>query len=164
MGAFIQRTVARIAPRQAVENFQTVQSLRSDALATPKLTMTLISLFAALAMVITVAGIGGVLAFSVNQRTHEIGIRMALGAERRALLGMVLQQGLSMVLVGLVFGVLGALWFSTLLAGFLFETEATDPLIFLGVGVVLLLATVIACWLPARRATTIDPVVALRVH
>ncbi len=163
MGALIQQTLARIAPRQAVENFQTVQSLRSDALATPKLTTTLISLFAALAMVITVAGIGSVLAFSVNQRTHEIGIRMALGAERRAVLGMVLQQGLSMVLVGLALGVVGALWFSNLVATFLYETEPTDPLTFLGVGVVLLLATVIACWLPARRATTIDPVVALRV-
>ena len=162
MSSFIRQTLARVAPLQAVQNFQTLQSLRSTALATPKLTTTLIGLFAALAMVITVAGIGGVMAFSVSQRTHEIGIRIALGAERRAVLGVVLHQGLSMVLVGLAFGVLGALWFNNLVAAFLFETEPTDPLTFFGVGVVLLLATVIACWLPARRATAIDPVVALR--
>ncbi len=162
MSSFIQQTLARVAPLQAVQNFQTLQSLRSAALATPKLTTTLIGVFAALAMVITVAGIGGVMAFSVSQRRHEIGIRIALGAERRAVLGMVLHQGISIVLVGLAFGVLGALWFSNLVAAFLFETEPTDPLTFFAVGVILLLATVIACWLPARRATAIDPVVALR--
>ena len=162
MSSFIQQTLARVAPWQAVQNFQTLQSLRSAALATPKLTTTLIGLFAALAMVITVAGIGGVMAFSVSQRRHEIGIRIALGAERRAVLGTVLHQGLSMVLAGLAFGVLGALWFSNLVAAFLFETEPTDPLTFFAVEVILLLATVIACWLPARRATAIDPVVALR--
>ena len=108
-------------------------------------------------------GIGGVVAFSVSQRTHEIGIRMALGAERGALLGMVVRQGLSMVFVGLVLGVGGALWFSGVVASFLFETEPRDPATFIGVALVLLGATVVACLVPARRATCIDPVDALRI-
>jgi len=161
MSAFTQETVARIAPLQAVGNFQTMQSLRSAALAAPRLTAALLSLFAGLALLITVVGIGGVVAFSVGQRTHEIGIRMALGAKRGAVLSMVLWQGLSMVLVGLALGFGGALWFSGVMASFLFETEPTDPATFVGVALVLLGATVVACLLPARRAISIDPVVAL---
>ncbi len=163
MSAFIQETVARIAPLQAVGNFQTMQTIRSAALATPRLMATLMSLFAALAMLITVVGIGGVVAFSVGQRTHEIGIRMALGAERTAVLGMVLRQGLTMVVVGLLLGTVGALWFGSLVARFLFETETTDPVTFVGVAVAVLAATVVACLVPARRATAIEPVDALRV-
>jgi putative ABC transport system permease protein len=162
MSAFLQETVARIAPLQAVGNFQTMQTIRSAALATPRLTATLMSLFAVLAMLITVVGIGGVVAFSVGQRAHEIGIRMALGAERRTVLGMVLRQGLSMVFVGLLLGTIGALWFGSLVAAFLFETEATDPSTFVGVALAVLAATVVACIVPARRATSIEPVAVLR--
>ena len=162
MRAFIQETVARVAPLQALGYVQTLGAIRSTALATPRLTAALMSLFALLATLITAAGIGGVVAFSVGQRTHEIGIRMALGAERRAVLGIVLRQGLGMVVVGLLFGAVGALWFGGFVNAFLFQTEPTDPLTFAGVAVALFGAAVIACWLPARRATAIDPVVALR--
>lgn len=163
MSAFTQEAVARIAPLQAVGNFQTMRSLRSAALATPRLTATLLSLFAGLALLITTVGVGGVVAFSVGQRTHEIGIRVALGAERGAVLSMVLRQGLSMVLVGLALGVGGALWFGGVVASFLFETKPTDPATFIGVALVLLGATVVACLAPARRATSIDPIAALWV-
>jgi putative ABC transport system permease protein len=121
-------------------------------------------MFAGLALLITVAGIGGIVAFSVSQRSHEIGIRMALGARRNAVVGMVLRQGLSMALAGLAIGVAGAWWSAPLLASLLFETEPGDPLTFAAAAAVLVAATLVACLLPARRATAIDPVVALRVE
>ncbi len=163
MSAFIQETINKIAPAQSVENFQTYATLRSASIATPKLTATLMALFAGLAMLITVAGLAGVVGFSVSQRTHEIGIRMALGAQRASVVRMVIQQGLTMVFVGLAAGIVGALWFSNLVAGFLFETEPTDPWTFVTVAVVLVAAAVVACLIPARRVTSIDPVLALRV-
>ena len=163
MSAFIQEIVNKIAPAQSVENFQTYATLRSASIATPKLTATLMALFAGLAMLITVAGLGGVVAFSVSQRKHELGIRMALGAPRGGVVRMVMQQGLTMVFVGLAAGFVGALRFNNLVAGFLFETEPTDPWTFVAVALVLLAAAVIACLIPAQRAISIDPMLALRV-
>jgi predicted permease len=163
MSAYIQETLARVAPEQSVYGFQTYATLRSASMATPRLVTTLLSLFAALALLMTVAGIGGVVAFTVGQRHHEIGIRMALGAARQDVVGMVVRQGLSMVLVGLVVGAAGALWLSRAVASLLFETPPTDPLTFIAVAVVFLAATIAACVFPARRATSIDPVIALRV-
>ena len=164
MTAFIREAVARVAPQQAVEDFRTFAALRSGYLALPRQITALIGMFAGLALLITVAGIGGIVAFSVSQRSHEIGIRMALGARRDAVVGMVLRQGLSMALAGLTIGAAGAWWSAPLLSALLFETEPTDPLTFLAAAAVLIAATVVACLLPARRATAIDPVVALRVE
>jgi predicted permease len=162
MSAYIQQTVARIAPQQPVQNFRTYGGLRSASIAAPRLITLLMSLFAGLALLITVAGIGGVVAFAVGQQRHEIGIRMALGAARGTVLAMVLRQGVAMAVAGLGVGLVTALWFGNLVDSWLFETEPTDPLTFVAVAVILLAATVAASLLPARRATTIDPVVALR--
>jgi predicted permease len=164
MTAFIREAAARVAPQQAVEDFRTFAALRSGYLALPRQITALIGMFAGLALLITVAGIGGIVAFSVSQRSHEIGIRMALGARRNAVVGMVLRQGLSMALAGLAIGVAGAWWSAPLLAPLLFETEPGDPLTFAAAAAVLVAATLVACLLPARRATAIDPVVALRVE
>ncbi|MGZ4986259.1 MAG: FtsX-like permease family protein, partial [Chthoniobacterales bacterium] len=121
-------------------------------------------LFAALALVITAAGIGGVLAFSVNQRTQEIGIRMALGASRSTVLAMILRQGLTLVLFGLAGGTIAALLLVRLMKQILYGVSPTDPLTFLAVTVVLLSVAVIACVMPARRATLVNPINALRAN
>jgi ABC-type antimicrobial peptide transport system permease subunit len=138
--------------------------VRTRALASPKLIASLLGLFALLALVITAAGIGGVLAFSVNQRTQEIGIRMALGASRSAVLKMVLRQGLTLILLGLAGGTIGALFLVRLMKQILYEVSPTDPLTFIAVTLVLLSVAVIACVLPARRATLVNPISALRAN
>ncbi len=162
MAAQVRDAVHEIDPEQPVENFRTLEEVRSGTLATPRLTAILLGLFATLALLITLTGITGVIATSVSQRTREFGIRMALGAQRRTLLGVVMRQGLSLVLLGLALGVVGALGLSRVLAGLLFETEPTDPLTFLGVSLAFIAAGLAACFVPARRAMTVDPMVALR--
>ena len=117
---------------------------------------------AVLALVITATGIAGLLAFSVSQRTHEIGIRMALGAARDDVLWMVLRQGAVLLAAGLGLGLLGALSVNHVMAGLLYGVEPTDPLTYLGVSIVLLAVSALACWMPARRATGIQPMLALR--
>jgi putative ABC transport system permease protein len=139
-----------------------MEQVRTDSLATPRVTAALLGLFAVLALVTTVSGIGGVMALWVTQRTHEIGIRMALGASRGKVLRMVIGQGMGLVLIGLVVGVAGALALNSLLAGLLFEIAATDPLTYVAVAAVLVSAAAVACFAPARRATAIDPIRALR--
>ena len=113
-------------------------------------------------MVITAAGLAGLMAYSVSQRTQEIGVRMALGAARSEVLGMVLAQGLRLVGLGLVLGAVGALALSRLMVGLLFGIRPTDAATFALTGVVLLLIATLACLIPARRASTVDPMVALR--
>ncbi|HET7620227.1 MAG TPA: ABC transporter permease [Vicinamibacterales bacterium] len=158
----VKAAVYSLDPDQPVHNFRTLAEVRSETLAPPRLTATLIGIFALLALVITAAGIAGVIAFSVNQRTQEFGIRMALGARRASVLGMVVRQGLRLVAIGLVIGLAGALALTRLLAQLLFEVQPTDTLTFLAVSTVLLMVAVLACFVPARRAASVDPMVALR--
>jgi predicted permease len=149
-------------PELPVSNFRTLAEVRSSGLQSPRVTTTLIGLFGMLALLITAAGIAGVIAFSVNQRTQEFGIRMALGAPRAGVLGMVLRQGLQLVAIGLVIGMAGAIFLTRLLSTLLFEVEPTDALTFLAVSTVLMMVAVLACLMPARRAASVDPIVALR--
>jgi ABC-type antimicrobial peptide transport system permease subunit len=123
----------------------------------------LLGLFGLLALVITAAGIAGVVAFSVNQRTQEFGIRMALGAARTNVLGMVLRQGLQLVAIGLALGAGGALILTQVLTTLLFDVRPNDGLTYLAVSVGLMLVALGACLVPARRAASVDPMVALRV-
>jgi ABC-type antimicrobial peptide transport system permease subunit len=164
MARRISEEVLAIDAGQPVANVQTLEEVRGEALASPRLTTTLILLFALLALCITAAGLGGVVAFSVSQRTQEIGVRMALGAGRGEVLGMVLREGLRLVGVGLVLGALAAAFLGRLMTGLLFQVETTDPIAFGGMALVLVLIAAAACLVPARRATTVDPLVALRAY
>ena len=158
----LRDTVHAVDPNQPVEAIQTLDDLRYAALATPRITATLLGIFAALALLVTLAGIGGVIATSVTQRTREFGVRMALGASRDSVLTMVLGQGLTLVAIGLVLGVAGALAAGRVLSSYLYQTTTTDPVIYVGVAAVFILAGILACLVPARRATTVDPLIALR--
>ncbi len=162
MAAIVREAVHSFDPGQPVENFQTMEALRSDSIATPRITAMLLGLFGGLAFMITIAGITGVIATSVSQRTREFGVRMALGAQSNEIMGMVLRQGLTLVGVGVGLGLLGALSFGRVLQGLLFDTEAADPVTFGAVAVVFVGVAVAACWAPARRATAVDPIVSLR--
>jgi predicted permease len=162
MAGRIADAVHAIDPNQPVAKVRTLDQFRRDALASPRLTALLLALFAALALGVTSAGLAGVIAFSVSQRTQEIGVRMALGAERREVLSMVLGEGMRLVGMGLALGVVGALLLTRVMAGLLYGVRATDPLTFGATVLVLLLVAVAACLVPARRATTVDPMVALR--
>ncbi len=158
----IEDEVHAIDPAQPVANVASLEDLRAQSLASSRVTASLLGLFALLALLITAAGLAGVIAFSVSQRTREIGVRMALGADGREVLGMVLHEGMRLVVAGLALGLGGAVALTRLMAGLLYGVPATDPLTFMGVALVLLAVAAVACLVPARRATTVDPIVALR--
>ena len=159
------RTAARLSdPQTAVTAVRTLEDIRTEALASPRLTTVLLGLFAAVALVITAAGLSGLIAYSVSQRTHEIGIRMALGADRGRITAMVLREGLTSVVAGLAIGVAGALALTRLVTGLLFGVGPNDPLCFAGSAIVLVAAALAGCFVPARRATSVSPMSALRVE
>lgn len=158
----MREAVYEVDADTAVDRVQTLEQVRSDAVASPRLTAILLALFAGLALVITAAGIAGVMALSVNQRTHELGVRLALGATPGKVLRMVMRQGMSFVLVGLSAGFAGALLLGRLMSSLLFAVEPTDPATFLAVALVLIAVAAAACFVPARRVTSIDPMLALR--
>ena len=158
----VRDAVHAVDPEQPVESFRTLEETRAGATAPRRLSVMLLSLFAALAFVITVSGIAAVIATSVSHRTREFGLRLALGAERRSILAMVLRQGLVLVLAGLFIGAAAAAALSRALASFLYETEPTDPGVFTVVALVFVVTGLAACYLPARRAMGVDPLVALR--
>jgi predicted permease len=158
----LRRAVHAIDPEQPVDRLRTLEDVRRDSVASPRVTATLLGVFALVALLITAAGIGGVLALSVSQRTVEIGVRMAMGARRGEVMRMVLVHGLGLVLAGLAIGAAGAVLLARGLDRLLFGVPATDPLTYLGVAALLLVVAALACLLPARRAASVDPLVALR--
>ncbi len=158
----VRATVHDLDPAQPVTEVQTVAKMRGDAVATPRITMLLVGAFALVALVITAAGLAGVIAFTVSRRTREIGIRIALGAQPGGVRGMVVRQGLRLVAIGLLVGAAAALVLTRLLSRFLFEVNASDPITFLGVAALFCGIAALACLVPARRATRVDPMIALR--
>ena len=158
----VRRAVLDANPESAVVKVKTLDEARSEAVASPRTTAQLFGLFAVLALVIAVAGIGSMLALWVRQRMREIGIRIALGAGPADILSTVLRQGMMLVTVGLACGLGGALALTRLLKKLLFAVTPTDAPTYAVVSALLLTAALLACWVPARRAARIDPQVALR--
>jgi predicted permease len=147
-----------------VDNVNTLADLRADDVAPERLNAALFSSFAVLALLIAAIGVLGVLAFTVSQRTREFGVRMALGAQRTQVLGMVLKEGIALALAALIGGVLAAMIFSRFLVDLLFGVTPTDPVTYIAVGAVLAVVAVLAAYVPARRATRVDPMEALRAE
>ncbi len=160
----IKNAVRSIDPDMPIKNVRTLEEVRSDYLATPRLTAALLTLFAGLALLVTMAGLSGVIGTSVAQRTQEFGLRMALGARRERVLGMILGQGMRLVAAGLAIGVLASYAFTRALSSYLFGTEALDPAALGAVLLTFMVAGVLACLGPALRATAVDPLVALRTE
>ena len=152
----------QIDPELPMAAVATMDQLLADSLSRSRFTMLLLGIFAAVALMLAAVGIYGLIAYSVTQRTQELGIRIALGAQRRDVLRLVLGQGTRLTLLGVTVGVLAALGLARLLATLLFGVSATDPLTFAGVAALLGLVALAACYIPARRATRVDPIVALR--
>jgi len=158
----LRRELKAIDPTLPVANFRTMETLVSKAVARPRFSAFLLSVFAFLAVVLALVGLYGVVAYTIKQRTRELGIRLALGAQRSELLRLVMSQGMAPALLGLAIGLGGAFGLTRLLASQLYEISPTDPLTLLGVGLLLGAVALFACWLPARRAARLDPTLALR--
>ena len=153
-----------IDANQPAARMRSLEQVRAESVAAPRLTSNLLGLFALQALAIAATGIGGVMALVVGQRRHEIGVRMAIGARPGEILRMILGQGMSLTLVGVALGLLGALWLTHLFEQLLFEVAASDPPTYVGVAAVLGMAALMACYVPARRAARLDPLIVLRLE
>ncbi len=158
----VRRTNRLMSSQQGIYGVQTMESLISDSLAARRFAMILLGTFAVLALVLASVGIYGVIAYVVGQRTQEIGIRMALGAQRNDVLRLILWQGTRLALLGICIGIVGALALTRLMTKLLYGVSATDPLTFAGLALILAAVAIAACCLPARKAMRVDPMVALR--
>jgi putative ABC transport system permease protein len=162
MASTVRDQVASLDKGVPVYRIATMDRLLSRSVAPDRFNLFLLGLFAALALVLATVGIYGVLAFGVGRRTHEIGIRLAMGAHQDDILQLVVRQGMKLVLVGIVLGIAGALALTRLMASLLYGVSATDPATFIAVTFLLVSVAMMACYVPARRAMRVDPVVALR--
>ena len=162
MNANIKRAVHEVDKDLPIAEVATLDQVLSREAAPRRFNATLFSIFAVLALVLAATGVYGVIAYSVARRTQEIGIRMALGAERRHVLGLFVSNGMRLVLAGLVIGLASAFALTRLMSSLLFGVSATDVATFAIVAVSLCVVGLLACYLPARRATRVDPLVALR--
>ncbi|MDQ6653123.1 MAG: ABC transporter permease, partial [Acidobacteriota bacterium] len=158
----VQREVTAMDKELPVFNVKTMDEYLAASVASPRFNTTLLAIFAAVALVLTIVGLYGVMSYSVAQRTNEIGIRMALGAQTRDVLRLIVAQGFKMVLLGLAIGLVGAFSLMRVIASLLFGVTTKDPLTFIAVAALLAFVALLACYLPARRAARIDPLVALR--
>jgi putative ABC transport system permease protein len=158
----IRRALQKLNGEIVIYEPRTMDKIISDSLAARRFSMILLGVFAALALALSCVGIYGVISYLAWQRTHEIGIRMALGAQRNDVLRLVLGHGAKMVLIGVGVGIAASLGLTQLMARLLFGVSAYDPLTFLGVACLLILVALAASYIPARRAMRVDPIVALR--
>jgi predicted permease len=158
----VRQAVQENDPREVIYGVQTMHEVIANSFAARRLSMILLGTFAALALVLSCVGIYGVISYLVSQRTHEIGVRMALGAQRSDVMRLVLGEGAKMALIGVVIGVVSSLGLTQLIANQLFGVTAHDPLTFAIVAILLALVALLACYIPARRAVRVDPMEALR--
>jgi putative ABC transport system permease protein len=161
VGAAVQHEVQAIDSTQPVSHIKTMDQVMSDSVARRRFSLILFSLFAGIALLMAAVGIYGVVACAVGQRTHEIGIRMALGAEAKDVLRLIIGQGMKLTVIGLAIGSVVAVAFTRMMAGLLFHVSATDPVTFIIVGSLLAVIAFVACWVPAQHAN-VDPMIALR--
>ena len=158
----IRQQVYQVDPRQSIGNIATMDQLLSDAVAEPRLNAAVVASFAGIALLLACVGIYSVVSYIVKRRTHEIGVRMALGAQRSDILKGVMGQGLKLTLAGVGTGIGGALALTRFLSSLLYGVKPSDPLTFIILSLILAAIALVACYIPARRATQVDPMVALR--
>jgi predicted lysophospholipase L1 biosynthesis ABC-type transport system permease subunit len=158
----VRELVQSVNPELPVYEAETLNERVSASLAVRRFSMEMVAFFALTALLLAAIGIYGVISYIVSERTHEFGIYFALGAQRGKIMKMVLRQGLSLAIVGAALGLVGALMVSRLMAGLLYGVRPADPLIFIGVTTVFTLVAFVACYIPARRAILVQPIVALR--
>jgi predicted permease len=158
----IRREVAQLDRDQPISEIATMDEVVAESIWQPRLYATLFAVFAGGALVLALIGIYGVMAFLVQTRTHEIGVRMALGATARDVFKLIVGRGMKLTIFGIVVGVAGAIALTRLMHGLLFNTSATDPYVFIAISILLSLAAFLACYIPARRAAKVDPLIALR--
>ena len=164
IGSAVEALVASISRDMPVSQMRTMEQVMDASIARQRMALLVLSVFAAVALILAASGLYGLVAHSVTERTHEIGVRMALGAERRDVIRLVITHGLSMTAVGIAAGVAGAMALSKSLEGLVFGVEPTDPATFASVIVMLLAVSLAACYFPAWRATRIPPTMALRME
>jgi putative ABC transport system permease protein len=162
LGAAVRRQVAAIDPTQPVAVVKTMDQWITESVAAPRFRTALLGVFSSLALLLAIIGIYGVMSYAVTERTHELGVRMALGARARDVMRMVIHQGMTLAAVGVVVGVGTAFILTRWIKDLLFQVGATDPMTFAGVAALILGVAFVACLLPARRATKVDPMIALR--
>jgi putative ABC transport system permease protein len=158
----IRNAVRRIDPQLAVYDLRTMEQVAARSVAERRFTTFLLALFAGLALVLACIGLYGVMAYSVTQRTQEIGIRMALGAQAGDVLRMILNQSVKLTIVGLIVGTLASVALTRFIASLLFDVDPTDPVTLISVSLLLAVVSILASYIPARRAARVNPVVALR--
>jgi putative ABC transport system permease protein len=157
-----RQVVHDLSPSQPLVRIRTMEENISNSVSQPRFRTVLLAIFAVSALLLSVVGLYGLMAYSVSQRVHELGIRITLGAQKSDVLKLVVGQGLKLVLIGVAVGLAGAFALSRILSTFLYGVTATDPITFAGVSVVLIAVAFVACYIPAQRATRVDPIVALR--
>jgi putative ABC transport system permease protein len=162
LAAAVRREARAIDPDQPLAAVRTMEQVLSESVAAPRYRTWLLGLFAAVALALSGVGIYGVISYTVAQRTHEIGVRLALGAQTADVLKLVIGQGIKLALAGALLGLGGALALTRLVSALLFGVSARDPLTFAVIALTLMVVALLACWIPARRATKVDPMVALR--
>ena len=162
MSAAIKREVQGLDGNLPVYNIKTMEQHLAESTAQRRFNMLLLSAFAGVAVLLAVFGLYGVMSYMVSQRTREIGLRMALGAQARDILGMAVRQGVVLILIGIGVGLAGALALTRVMSGLLYGVDATDPATFAAIVLLLAFASLIACYIPARRATRVDPLIALK--
>lgn len=162
MAPAIRKLISGVDPTQPVFDVKTMEQALSDSIAPRRFNLFLLGTFAAVALLLALVGIYGVIAYSVAQRTREIGVRMALGAQRREVVRMVVREGMAMALAGMAAGLAGAWGLTHLMASLLYDVKANDPATFAAVAAALAATALLACWIPALKAARVDPMVALR--
>jgi putative ABC transport system permease protein len=158
----VRRAVWAVDPDQPLYNVVTMEQALSDSISKQRFAMLMLGLFAAMAVILSMVGIYGIMSYSVTQRTHEIGVRVALGAKAHDVVRMIVRQGIVLIVIGITTGLAGSFALTRIMASLLYEVKPIDPFVFSTTALMLALVALFACYIPARRATKVDPLVALR--